>query len=93
MAELALYGPFHNVPEHLYYRRDHPQRVSSAAGQIRRRCTSLDPARANRRRHPIVRLLAEYILGYITAIRRAPLSSADRLRCYRALAVWMLRHV
>lgn len=92
VAELALHGPFHNVPAYLYFRRDHPKRVSRAAGQIRRRCTHLDPARANRWRHPVVRLLGEYVLGYISAIGRAPISRKDRSRCERTLAVWVLRH-
>ena len=92
VAELALHGPFHNVPAFLYFRRDHPRRVSRAAGQIRRRCTHLDPARANRWRHPVVRLLGEYVLGYISAIRRAPISGKDRSRARRTLAVWLLRH-
>ncbi len=92
VADLALHGPFHNVPEYLYFRRDHPKRVSRAAGQIRRRCSHLDPARANRWRHPVVRLLGEYVLGYVSAIRRAPMSRKDRSRCGRSLAVWVLRH-
>jgi hypothetical protein len=34
-------------------------------------------------------LYAEYILGYIGAIRRAPLSPAERRECYRYLARWV----
>jgi hypothetical protein len=26
VAELALHGPFHQVPDHLYFRREHPGR-------------------------------------------------------------------
>ena len=48
----------------------------------------MDPRRADPLRHPAVRLYGEYILGYLTAIRRAPMSSADRRECYRHLA-WM----
>jgi hypothetical protein len=57
---------------------------------VRARCAILDPVRANRLRHPAARLLAEYFWGYVAAIRRAPLSEADRRECYRHLAQWLL---
>lgn len=93
VAELALHGPFHNVPMHLYFRRDHPNRAERVAPGMRRRCSHLDPRRADRWRHPAVRLVGEYLLGYLTAIARAPISSADRARCLADLAVWIARHV
>ena len=52
------------------------------------RCVILDPARANRLRHPTARLFGEYLWGYIAAIHRAPLSDADRRECYRQIALW-----
>jgi glycosyltransferase involved in cell wall biosynthesis len=94
VAELALHGPFHNVPEFLYFRRDHPSRTTRVgARNIRLRCARLDPARANRWRHPVVRLLAEYLWGFWSAIDRAPLSARDRWRCRKELAVWVIGHV
>jgi glycosyltransferase involved in cell wall biosynthesis len=92
VVELALHGPFHNVPEFLYFRRDHPDRTTRAGLDIRQRCSRLDPARANRLRHPLIRLRAEYLLGFISAIRRAPISPRDRWRCRRELLVWLLSH-
>jgi glycosyltransferase involved in cell wall biosynthesis len=94
MAEIALHGPFHNEAEFLYFRRDHPMRTSAVGrNDIRRRCARLDPARANRWRHPLVRLQGEYVLGFASAIRRAPLSPQDRRRCMKELAVWLASHV
>jgi glycosyltransferase involved in cell wall biosynthesis len=88
-SELALLGPFYQVPELLYFRRDHPGRAERAAPSMRQRCANLDPRRANKWRHPKVRLVAEYIWGFVAAIRRTPLSSAERRRCYRYLATWL----
>jgi glycosyltransferase involved in cell wall biosynthesis len=88
IAELALYGPFWQVPEVLYFRRDHPDRASREEKK-RERAARFDPKRANRLRNPVIRLLAEYIWGYVTAIQRAPLSPADRLRCYGHLIRWV----
>jgi len=88
-TDIALLGPFYQVPEYLYFRRDHPGREERACPTLRTRCANMDPRRADRLRHPAARLYGEYILGYITGIRRAPLSSADRRECYRHLAEWM----
>jgi len=92
IAELAFRGRFHQVAELLYFRRDHPTRATRVGSDIRRRCTTLDPKRANRWRHPAARLLGEYLLAYASAIWRAPISPADRLRCSKELAVWIARH-
>jgi glycosyltransferase involved in cell wall biosynthesis len=89
VSELTLHGPFYQVPEVLYFRRDHPDRAERAKPSIRARCANLDPRRADRLRHPVVRLMAEYVWGFVSAIRRAPLSSADRRRCYGYLALWL----
>ena len=92
VAELALQGPFYNVPEFLYFRRDHPTRATRIGSDVRRRCVTLDPKRADRWRHPVARLLGEYLLAYASAIWRAPISTTDRLRCTKELAVWIARH-
>jgi glycosyltransferase involved in cell wall biosynthesis len=86
-AELALHGPFYMVPDWLYFRRHHAEQ-GGARSSVRDRCINLDPRRANRLRHPTFRLYTEYIWGYVSAIRRAPLSAADRQECYRLLALW-----
>jgi glycosyltransferase involved in cell wall biosynthesis len=87
--ELALHGPFYQIPEWLYFRRDHSDRGSHSP-TIRAWSVWLDPRRANRLRYPIPRLYAEYIWGYIGAIQRAPLSHADRRECYGYLAQWIV---
>lgn len=87
-TEIALQGPFYQVQDWLYFRRDHPEREERACPTVRTRCANMDPRRADRLRHPAVRLYGEYILAYVAAIRRAPLSPADRRECYRYLVQW-----
>jgi glycosyltransferase involved in cell wall biosynthesis len=98
-AEIGLHGPFYMVPDRLYLRREHDEQAGkiSAVGDrrannVRVRCVNLDPRRADRLRHPAVRLYAEYIWGYIEAIQRAPVSAGERRECYRALARWVVSH-
>jgi glycosyltransferase involved in cell wall biosynthesis len=92
VAEITLHGPFHQVPELLYFRRDHPMRAERANPTKRARCVNLDPRRAGLL-HPTPRLLAEYVWGFAAAIRRAPLSPADRRECYRHMGAWMTSRV
>jgi len=88
-VELALQGPFHITPQWLYFRRDYPDRTYNQSPKVRERCAILDPARASALRNPTALLVAQYFYGYYAAIRRAPLSRADRKACYRELAHWI----
>jgi glycosyltransferase involved in cell wall biosynthesis len=90
VCEIALHGRFHMTPDWLYFRRDTPDRTYNASPKLRQRCEIMNPTRKNRLLHPTARLVAEYFWGYVAAIRRAPLSPADRRECYRNLTQWML---
>lgn len=90
VAELALHGAFYQVPEVLYFRRDHPTRAERACPTVRTRCVNLDPRRADRLRHPVARLYGEYALGWLGVIRRAPLTAAERRECVRHLNRWLV---
>lgn len=93
IAELSLYGRFYQVPDWLYFRRDHADRAERAHPSMRGRCANMDPRRADPLRHPAVRLYGEYIWAYVTAIHRAPLSRQDRRECYRHLSQWLATRV
>jgi glycosyltransferase involved in cell wall biosynthesis len=85
VAELSLHGRFHQVPELLFFRREHPGRGDNS-GSVRAVCANLNPRRADQ---SAARLMGEYVLGYVTAIHRAPLSAGDRRRCYQHLLEWL----
>ncbi|HEV7648319.1 MAG TPA: glycosyltransferase [Actinophytocola sp.] len=86
IAEVALHGPFHQVREVLYFRRDHPDR-GDRLPTIRALCANLDPRRA---RHSTARLVVEYVWAYFAAIANAPASAADRRRCRAYLLKWFV---
>ena len=86
ITELSLHGPLHQIREGMYFRRDHPNRHQSA----RAWSAVFDPRRANRLRHPTVRLYGEYVWGFASAIWRSPLSLAEKRRCYGELARWLV---
>jgi glycosyltransferase involved in cell wall biosynthesis len=89
VAGLVLNGPFYQVPDWLYFRRDHDERAERAFKTARAWCANLEPRRSDALRNPAVRLYTEYVWGFVTAIRRAPLTSAERRECYRHLAGWL----
>lgn len=89
MTEVALHGPFRQIPDWLYFRRNHSNRPQYASPTIQGWCANMDPRRRNKWLNPAPRLLAEFLLGYATAIYRSPLSAADRVKCYRYLAEWI----
>lgn len=89
VAELGLHGAFYQVPDWLYFRRDHQDRAERACPTVRSRCANMEPRRASRWRHPVARLYGEYVWAYVRAIRRAPLSPADKRECYRHLGQWL----
>lgn len=90
VAGLALQGPFYQVPDWLYFRRDHPERAERAFKTVQAWCANLDPHRSDALRNPVIRLYVEYVWGFVTAIRRAPLSPAEKRACYRHLARWLM---
>jgi hypothetical protein len=85
VAEMSLYGPFHQVPEIMFFRREHPGRGDNL-GSIQRVCTNLDPRRKG---HSTARLVAEMLAAYPVAIGWAPLSAAERRRCYQVYLAWI----
>jgi glycosyltransferase involved in cell wall biosynthesis len=89
VAELALHGPFQQVPEWLYFRRHHPGRAHQAKRTIRAWCANLDPKRESRLKHPTIRLLGEYIWAHYDSVRRAPLTPKERRECYREISRWL----
>lgn len=86
IAELSLHGVLYQVPEWMYFRRDHPNRHLST----RAWASAWDPRRADRLRNPAIRLYAEYLWGYVSGIHRAPLRAAEKRECYRYLVRWLV---
>jgi glycosyltransferase involved in cell wall biosynthesis len=87
VTSLCLQGPFVQVPEVLYYRRDHADRASRAPDR-RARAVVLAPERANRWRHPMLRMYVEYGLGFVTGIGQARLGPIASARCLVEVAGW-----
>jgi glycosyltransferase involved in cell wall biosynthesis len=84
-AELALLGRFHEVPDHLFFLRDHAARSVRSMPAHHQRVAWFDPDLTGRKVLPHWRMLLEYW----KTVQRAPLTSGQRLRCCMYLARWL----
>jgi glycosyltransferase involved in cell wall biosynthesis len=84
LAGLALHGPFIEIPERLFLRRFHAlsvQRYPSAHERV----AMFDPAKAGQLTFPTWKLFA----AHLSAIHCAPLTWAEKLRCYSKMHIWL----
>jgi glycosyltransferase involved in cell wall biosynthesis len=87
MAELCLRGTFHQVPDVLFYRREHEQRTTHAASP-EALAASYDPRRKDDGKGR-VGLYAEYVGEFVRIIWCSSLSPGEKLRCYAELGRWL----
>jgi glycosyltransferase involved in cell wall biosynthesis len=83
LAELALMGPFLEIPEYLFFRRDHPDTSTRKYPLASQRLAWFRDAPRSAR-HPTFR--RGY--AYLRSVVRAPLPPRERLACLRVLAKW-----
>ena len=88
LAEVALLGRWHIIPDYLFYRRQHAQACSNI-WPMQARAEWFDPTKAHSINFPYFREAAEYV----PALHRVPLSVKTRARCYSTLSryVWQNR--
>jgi glycosyltransferase involved in cell wall biosynthesis len=91
LAHLSLFGPCIVIPEQLFLNRDHPGRFSRSNGTYdgwRARASWFDPLNEKRWVFPCWTELFEIL----RVIRQSPLKRRERLRCYREVLRWLLKH-
>jgi glycosyltransferase involved in cell wall biosynthesis len=89
LAELALHGRFHCIDEFLFFHREHPGRSVRVYDQGRPDLVIewYAPSRGGGLVFAEWRLLAEYWAG----LRRAPITTEQRLWCLMHLARWAVK--
>jgi glycosyltransferase involved in cell wall biosynthesis len=85
LAEVALYGKFVELPDHLFFHRRHAQQMTQQFPSRQERMARLNPDRRLLIVFPHFRQFREYI----QAIRRAALGWKERLRCYCQMLRWL----
>jgi glycosyltransferase involved in cell wall biosynthesis len=85
LSELALHGHFHELPDALFLRRDHPQTSIRAHVTTDERAAWFDPKKADKKQFTYWR----WALEYHRAIRRAKPGTGNGVRCYQYLGRWI----
>jgi glycosyltransferase involved in cell wall biosynthesis len=103
LVRVSLFGRFYEVPEALFFNREHPQRSSRVSSISLRGQTQMaqllgmgpmpptewfDPSKQGKITMPEWNLARQYWIS----IALAPLNWGDRLGCYLAFLYWLLRH-
>jgi glycosyltransferase involved in cell wall biosynthesis len=81
LAELGIRGRIYEIPEVMFFRREHPETSTRKYATNEERMVWFDPKLTGKRYFPLW-LKFE---GYSSAIRRAPLSVPEAIRCYAQL--------
>jgi len=84
LSELALRGQFAEVPEPLFFNREHQTRSTQAFPTAAERMAWWDPKLRGKITFPMWRLLKEYAV----AVRLSPLSLGVRLQAFLELGSW-----
>jgi glycosyltransferase involved in cell wall biosynthesis len=99
LANLALYGPYHKIPEYLFFSRRHggqssqtpPSRLRKRRLRLTNRVNGMpvtewwDPHKRARLTFPQWRQTAEYV----RMVNKAPLRLAERARCHAVTLQWV----
>ena len=89
LAELSLYGRFHEVPEPLFLQREHNHRAGPRlSSNPYWAATFWDSRKTGKIVFPHWSLFARHL----SAINQVPLNWDERLRCYMEVSQWLKSH-
>ncbi|MFZ1027059.1 MAG: glycosyltransferase family 2 protein [Limnoraphis robusta] len=86
LGELALWGEFFEVPEDLFFRREHSQQSVKANTTVQARDAWFDPQNKKKILLPTWRRFREFAL----AIGRVSLPLPEKISCYLQLRRWLI---
>ena len=84
LGKLTLYGKFYEVPDYLFWKRDHPETSVRAHNAFRERIVWYDPSKKGKLHLTRWKWLREYVRG----IHTSPLNWQERVKCYLQMVQW-----
>ncbi|MBE9190999.1 glycosyltransferase family 2 protein [Gloeocapsopsis crepidinum LEGE 06123] len=85
LGELVLNGEFYEIPEYLFFKRDHPNTSVRAHRAFRQRIAWYDPSKEGK----LHLTRWKWFLEYLAAIKRSPINFAEKTQCYLQMLRWM----
>lgn len=94
LAELGLMGRFHEIPEHLFYRRDHPDAYTntyySKSSTVRDYRIQSEWWTGRKGENLTMLPHWKHCIEFFRSVNRVSLKSLERLLCYREILKWIL---
>ena len=87
LAQLALIGEFYELPQYLFFNRDHPYRSGRALRTMREHAAWYNPGQRG-----VPKRWWRLMIEYCRSIARAPLDARERMRCYWIWMKWARWH-
>ncbi len=87
LCELSLYGKFYQIPEFLFSKRYHAGMSTQVFNDYRGRMAWFDPEFNLKGKIAMPHWMQFF--HYLRIIRRAPISFAEKLRCYLHMVRWL----
>jgi glycosyltransferase involved in cell wall biosynthesis len=84
LGEVLLHGKFHEIPEFLFLRRDHPGTSVRANPKSEERAEFLDPNQKGKIQLPTCRWFYEWM----KCVYRSPVGILEGIRCEKELFMW-----
>lgn len=86
LGELVLLGKFYEIPEPLFYRRDHKGASVRAYPEYRDRIAWIDP----KLKGTLQLTKWRWLSYYINSVRRVPMDAREKLLCSLQMAQWIV---
>lgn len=85
LGELALYGEFYEIPEKLFFKRDHPNTSVRANPSYKQRIAWYDPSKKG----TLQLTKWKWLFEYLRAIKQVPMSWSEKALCYGVMVQWI----
>jgi glycosyltransferase involved in cell wall biosynthesis len=91
LAELSLYGRIYEVPEYLFFRRDHPQAYTQKYVHTKHAVNYREQLAWWGSNSWINLTILKNCCEFFSSVRRVPLKWSERMLCYKQIIDWFLR--
>ena len=85
LGELALHGRFCEIPEYLFFHREHAESASTVYVTLHAYTKWFDPSLSDKLIFPTWRIFGENL----RSIYRSPLTLVEKIRCYMWMVHWL----
>ena len=91
LAELSLYGRIYEIPEYLFFRRDHPQAYTQKYVHTQKKVNYREQLDWWGSDSWINLTILKNCLEFFHSVRRVPLKRSERMLCYEQIFKWFIR--